>query len=269
MSVVLRSPEALSYMSDSGPITISEESVRAESEEIVAMARELSARQLRFAKLLEFLRAMGREEWIPAGVDRIVPPLQSAHRGAAAPSPGTWASEILRELEAFPDGIAQLELLEVMKKGPLAARAEQNPNGLYNASSKLEAAGEIVKHKGRIFLPHLFGEFRKRVERGEVEDVTLRHGKKTSADTLSEFINSQPQGVEAGDIVKEMSARGMSAGVVYNNLSKIVAKNRVRREGKTYLPLNSEAPPAKAEGAFDFTGREGGTSPSNMGSGNG
>jgi len=101
-----------------------------------------------------------------------------------------------------------------------------------------------------------------------VEDAAGRSGVKTSADALVEFISSQPQGVEAGDVVKEMKSRGISPGIVYNNLSKIVAKGRVQRVGKIYLPLNSEAPARSPESASEVTDGEGPTSPSNTGSGN-
>ena len=234
-------------MTDSGPITITEESVRKEGEEIIAADRELSARKERFVKLAEFLRAAGREDWIPAAISHVA---KIAPRGPMPASSGTWASEMLKEMEAYPDGIALIDLLAVMKDGPLAERARQNRNGIYNAASKLEQIGQIVKHNGRVFLPHHFEEFRKRLERGEVEDYKRGPvGGRTAADILTDFISSQPQGLETSDIVKAMSAEGIAPGTVYNNLSKVVSKGRVRREGKLYLPLKDEAPTGEPEGA--------------------
>lgn len=249
--------EVMTYMTDSGAVTITEETVRQEVADIELMANELAARRDRFAKLAGYLRAIGREAWIPAGAEKVT--TSAPARGPEIAASGTWGSEMLRELEAFPDGIALVDLLEVMKSGPLAARANQNRNGLYNASSKLELTGQIVKHNGRVFLSHHYEGFKQRVERGEVEDVKwarpgLKAGVKTATDTLTEYISSQPQGVEAGDVVEAMmKEHGMASGTVYNNLSKIVAKNRVRREGKIYLPLNSEAPAGEPESASEVT----------------
>lgn len=65
-----------------------------------------------------------------------------------------------------------------------------------------------------------------------------------------------------------MSERGMTAGAVYNTLSKVLAKGRVRREGKIYLPLKVEALPEQSESASQITGGEIEPSLPNMGSGN-
>lgn len=253
-------------MSDS-IITISEESVRQEGEEIARVSKELEARKLAYDKLIEYLLMIGKEDWVPGFY--VMPALPTAkafpQRGALAASNGpTWAGEVLRGLASCPDGATTGELLEVVRQGPMRENAINNPNGIYNATSKLEKAGEIKRHNGRLFLPDRLEHFMERVRKGEITDYQ-GSGEETNADMLVRVI-SESDGLEAGEIVKMMTGSGMSSGIVYNTLSKIFAKGRVRREGKIYLPLKNEALPEQSESASQITGNEIEPSSPNMGS---
>ena len=256
-------------MSDS-PITISEETVRQEGAEIETLAKELAARQDRFLKLVDYLRAIGKEAWVPPSV-AITSLAQNVgiRKGPAPADSGTWPSEMLKALEHYPNGIMSADLVEVLRAGSFRGNVEKNPNGIYNATSNLHRSGQIVKHKGRMFLPHHYETYMERVKRGEISDYKGSGSGRTVADMLVDFI-AMHDGVEAGDIVEHMVASGhvASAGPVYNNLSKIAMKGRVRREGKIYLPLKNEALPEQSESASQITGSETETSLPNKDPGN-
>jgi Fe2+ or Zn2+ uptake regulation protein len=253
-------------MSDS-PITITEESVRKEGAEIEAQAMELAARQDRFLKLADYLRAIGKGAWIPAtSVVSLRAQDFAPKKGITPADSGTWTSEVLRALVNYPEGATQQEVLEVLRQSSFAEKAASNPNGIYNATSNLEKAGKIRKHNGRLFLPHHYERFMELVGSGEVEDYK-GNGAESIADVLVKFI-SEGDGLEAAEIVEKMRERGISPASVYNNLSKIVMKGRVRREAKIYLPVKNEALPEQSESASQITGSEGASSPPNMGSGN-
>ena len=256
MSVVGYPHKLVVVMTDSGPITISEETVRKEGEEIALQARELAARQDRYAKLIEYLRAIGKAEWIPVTAaftaNRATPP--ETRKGPPPAETGTWTSEIYNALELHQEGKTPVELLGILRTGRIADKAANNPGGIYNAIAKLTKDGKIIKHKGRLFLPAHHEVFMKRVARGETQDY---ENDRTDGPSISEmmahFINSRPAGVEAGEVVEHMKEKGFIAGSVYNNLSKIVQKGKVRRDGKLYLPLKNEAPPGDPEGASETT----------------
>ena len=129
----------------------------------------------------------------------------------------------------------------------LKGKVKGRPEGIYNAIAKMAAKSSVVKHNGKIFAPGVFDEFMERVKRGEIEDAPAE--RPSISDTMVDFVDQNPNGVEAAEIVKAMKAIGMSPGTVYNNLSKIVAKGRVRREGKLYLPKKNEAPAGEPESA--------------------
>lgn len=247
--IVAFSSERLTHVTDSGPITISEASVREEAEAIERQASELAERKARFGKLLDYLKAVGRDDWIPAAARQ-----QTANhvQGPTARS-GTWTSETLIALKNYPNGAMPQEILDILRDGSLAERVESNPNGLYNAVSTLERKAQLVKHRGRLFLPAHFDKYMKRVEAGEIEDF-VGGGAKTILDLLAEYVNSQ-HGVEAAEIVEHMVSNNLvaNAAAVYNNLSKAVLKRRVRKEGKVYLPLKIEAPTGLPEGASQKT----------------
>ncbi|UCI25106.1 hypothetical protein [Mesorhizobium sp. B2-8-5] len=255
-------------MSDS-IITISEESVRHEGEQIALAFKEWEARKRAYDKLIEYLLVVGKEDWVPASyvVPEVAGP-KASHKteGLTARNGPTWAGEVLRGLENYPDGATPSELLEVVRQGPMRENALNNPNGIYNAVSRLEKAGEIKRHNGRLFLPNRLDQFMERVHSGEIVDYH-GSGDETNSDVLVRVI-SESDGLEAGEIVEMMSKRGMSAGSVYNTLSKIALKGRVRREGKLYLPVKNEALPEQSESASQITGGEGESSLPNMGSGN-
>ncbi|TGS45201.1 MULTISPECIES: hypothetical protein [unclassified Mesorhizobium] len=256
-------------MSDS-TIVISEDSVRQECEQIMLAFKEWEARKLRFDKMVEFLRAAGKDSWVPASYAMQAETAETPGKYAslAARNGPTWAGEVLRTLASFPNGATSGELLEVIQKGPFGERATKNPPGIYNTATKLERTGEVKRHNGRLFLPANFDRFMERVRAGEVEDYK---GSGAAAETIGDMlvkIIASSDGLEAGEIVKKMGEQDVLPASVYNNLSKIVQKGRVRREGKIYLPLKNEALPEQSESASQITGNEGESSLPNMGSGN-
>ncbi|WP_027050990.1 hypothetical protein [Mesorhizobium erdmanii] len=251
-------------MSDS-IITISAESVFQEGAAIELAEQELEARKLSYAKLLDYLRAIGKEQWIPAiSTARLSTQGAGGKKGPSPADSGTWTSEVLKALVNYPDGATPGEVLEVLRQGQMGEKATNNPNGLYNATAKLAKAGEIKKHHGRLFLPHQYEAFIELVQTGVREDYH-GSGEGTIADMLVRVIG-ESDGLEAGEIVKVMRERGLSAGSVHNNLSKVVMKGRVRREGKIYLPLKNEALPEQSESASQITDGEIEPSLPNMGS---
>ncbi len=58
-------------------------------------------------------------------------------------------------------------ILEQSKETPLAQRASANPNGLYNAITRLIARGDIIRDNDLLYLPLLWHA----IKAGQTEDV--------------------------------------------------------------------------------------------------
>jgi len=80
---------------------------------------------------------------------------------------------------------------------------------------------------------------------GEVEDLSGTERSGTVSDAVLRFIDLHPEGVKAGDITTAVVAAGSapSTGSVYNVLSKLAARGRVRRSEGVYFPLNEKGLP--------------------------
>ncbi len=227
-------------MAESAPLVISPETVRAEWEAVRDLERQAADRRGKYELQAAFLRASGLANWLPAEEETERKP---GRMGKTPAVEGTWTSEIIKILRDAPDGLSNSELKERLGSGVMAKKMKSNPNGFYNGVSRLVSIGEAKKIAGRIVSIEHSDSLERRFEAGEIEDVSDgRAG--TVIQQLTEFVNSRRHGATAGEIVAAMEKKGMSSGSVYNNLSKAVSKNKIRRDGKMYFPLNENGVPS-------------------------
>lgn len=228
-------------MSSDSEFVISREKIVAQWAAVLDAERVAREARERFDVTAAFLRAQGLGDWIPAE-----PPgmREERRKGKKPQKSGTWTSEVLAILDAHPDGIMSTQLRERLAETSMAPKLHANPNGYYNAVSLLQKQGEIFKYGSRLVAKQHHDAYLKKVENGDIADADdERQG--TVLHRLTTFVNGQPDGIGAGDIVKAMEAEGMNSGSVYNNLSKAVFKKRISRRGKLYFPLfNENGPPA-------------------------
>jgi len=134
--------------------------------------------------------------------------------------------------------------------GPLSERLRTSDKGLYGAMSKLESAGEIVRHNGRMFDPAVLDEFKRRVAAGEIEDVAppvAPERPSPMGDAIVSFINTHPFGVEGGEIAAHLKSIPQFTSVVtknktaaYNVIKRLLDRGKIRKVGTQYLPLEKE-----------------------------
>jgi len=171
----------------------------------------------------------------------------------------TWMSEISRLLSDERDGMTYEDLRAGINLGPLAERLKQSDKGLYGGVAKLEARGELTKHNGRLFDPDHHADFLRRVAVGLVED-TPHISQQTRPSPMAEAIFSllvvHPSGVDASEIVKNMKDHPQFSEVVsknktsvYNVLKRMIDRDQIRKEGKTYFAIRSDDPPENKSGA--------------------
>lgn len=226
-------------MASDSQFVITREKIVAQWAAVLEAERVAREERGRFEVTAAFLRANGLSEWIPAErpADR-----EERRKGKKPQKSGTWTSEIMAILDSEPDGILYAQLRERLAEGPMAAKLEGNPNGYYNAAALLQKHGEIFKYGTRLVAKQHHDSYLAKVVSGDiVENDDERQG--TVLYRLTSYVNTQPDGVSAADIVKSMEGEGMSSGSVYNNLSKAVFKKRISRRGKLYFPLNENGPP--------------------------
>lgn len=227
-------------VAESKPIVLTREGVREEWEEVRKIERAAAERRARFTHLAQYLVGVGNSDWVPS---EAAPVGEHFKKGKPRAESGTWTSEILLIVEKEPDGVEMGRIRELLAKGVMAGKMLQNPNGFYNGVKRLEDLGNVVRYKGRVFTTEHMADFLARVERGEVAEPDGRAGSRTIIDMLADFINHRPEGMTAREMVRAMEEEGMASGSVYNNLSKAVNKNRIRREGNRYYPLKENEPP--------------------------
>lgn len=247
-------------LTDSEPIVISPATVRQKADEVAALERRVAAAREELSHLVAFLKAAGRADWIP---DNLIIVSAAANQRAVLPGKaraehGTWTSEIRHILDKAPNGMTFEHIKLALEETPLADRLTSNPNGFYNGVSILEKRGEAAKYKGRVFTVPLLDAFKERVRAGEIEDLSGKEGAITVSEAAVELINQHPNGIKARDLTEALvrAKAAPSAGSVYNVLSKLATRGRVRRSEGVYYPLKENGPP---EGGPD-TG-EAGTSP--------
>lgn len=227
-------------MSDTQQIVLSKEAVRKEWAAVLEAERQARVLRERFSLLAGYLRLTGNEDWVPVEAAAAIGPPKMGRTKAER---GTWTSEIMILLEDRADGIETGDLKTALSEGPMSERAHSSPNAFYNALSKLESQGVVKKYKGRVFTTARLDDFLARVERGEVQDLAGRSGAGTIVDALADVVAMHPEGISPRDVVKAVESQGVAAGSVYNNLTKAMMKNRIRREGKLYFPPNEKGPP--------------------------
>lgn len=226
-------------------ITISADTVRQKVDEVKLLEMKVVAAKDELRMLAGYLKALGKSEWLPSevmvltaeGTQRLAIPVR---KGPPRSDSGTWSSEIYRAVANATEGMTFAEIKAAMAETDIGTRLTTNPNGFYNGIARLEKLGDVVKYKGRLFSRQMYNEFKVKVARGEVEDLSGEGDKPTVAAALVEIINRHPEGITPREMVAEAGRPPVDASPasVYNNLSKVAARRMAVRDGGKYYPLN-------------------------------
>jgi len=235
-------------MAESEAIVLTPDGIRKRVEDQKALEKQAAEGRAGLEMLFGYLRLVGKSHWIPEGAETATDSEKGGHRTHRDESRITWTSEIVRALGQHPEGATNDNVREIIRVGPIGDRLRTNPNGYYTGVKRLEESGDLVRYKGRLFTRHLYDAFAEKVRRGEIGDISDDEQLNT-AGILVAYINQHPEGIIPKQAVKDLEFQGVSQGAIYNTLSKIAVKGRVRREGGKYYPLNNEAPSGHPEGA--------------------
>lgn len=173
----------------------------------------------------------------------------------------TWMSEISRILSDHADGVTYEDLRAGIDQGPLAERLRQSDKGLYGGVAKLEVRGALIKHNGRLFNPPHHADFIQRVAAGVAEDILpSSHSTRPSpmADAILSLLQGRPSGIEGGEIVDGLKLNPQFSEVVsknntsaYNVLKRMLDRNQIRKDGRTYFLMSNDSVAGNNSGAGD------------------
>ena len=203
--------------------------------------------------------------------------MSAAKTGHRQPRGKTWTATILKVLEKAEHGMTYHELKEEIGKTHLSGRLRETEKAFYSGIWKLNARGKVIRHRGRVFLPTAYENFKTAVNIGLVDDLpeTRAPGRRSPNEIAVErFLASRPNGATTREIVDglvndppsdlEVTKNRTS---IYNLLSRH-KKNKmlIERDGRYFLPSSSnETPGSNEPGVTNNHGGGNGTSPSSGG----
>lgn len=170
---------------------------------------------------------------------------------------GTWMTEIMRVLADEERGASYDDLKAGIELGAFAERLKQSDKGLYGGVAKLEATGELVKYKGRLFASGAFQTFQARLAAGEIEDITEVEKSRPSpmAEAILSFVFSHGPAASR-DIVDHLRGMHDFEAVVnknrtsaYNVITRLVDRNQLqKKDGHYYIGKNDSGGSASDDG---------------------
>ena len=233
------------------------ESRKAEIEGRRAAARE------RLSKIDELLAALGITTAPPHDAS-FVPDVSKkseivvAQKRSRAVRKGKigWAAEILKAVANGPfQSLAFPQIRSAIMDGHLAENLKASEKGYYNALSRLQKNGGLVREGGRLFLPEGFRAFRDARANGIADQSFVEaHRPSPMADAIIAFVSETGPHTTGSSIIEHLKADERFAGSVgrnatagYNVLARLVQREQLIRGNGGYSIPDAKMAPTNAE----------------------
>ena len=149
----------------------------------------------------------------------------------------TWIGELRRLLAAANRGVAHQEALASLKSTPLGDRTSAGDKGFYNAVSRLEKRGELVKASGLLYSKKMADEMVARGEPLPGQSLESRRRAGSSAAIVLQVLREHPEGLIAPDLKDAAAAvPGAPESIakhgqyIYNVLSTLIGQCEVEKD---------------------------------------
>jgi len=155
----------------------------------------------------------------------------------------TWMTEIMAVLANEERGASYDDLKAGIELGPFAERLKQSDKGLYGGVGKLEATGELVKYKGRLFASAAFQAFQTRLAAGEIEDISEVEKARPSpmANEILKYLTENGRPASSREIVDHLKGVEAFAAVVnknsssaYNVINRLLNRGEIGKQDGLY-----------------------------------
>ncbi len=236
--VLLSTDHVAAWLGRLKELDAKDEAARKEAE-----ARDVERRQL--LSKIEALKVLG----VDLGLEQPGVPVQSSAEFRLEPPADrhgrvTWVSEVLRVRDQFRKPMSFEDYRVEIDAGPLAGEYEKSDKGFYHAISRLQKRGDLVKHRGWLFHPSDFQDYRASVERGADELPSVENKRPSPmGDAVKEFLLQNQGGVKSGDIVQHLKederfreTLEKNATGAYNVIARLAKRGEIRKEGRTVYP---------------------------------
>lgn len=162
----------------------------------------------------------------------------------------TWIGELARVLNSSDRGLSHKEVLAILKATPLGDSVSVGEKGFYNAVSRLEARGQLIKSGGLLYAKKLVEEMEARGE--HLPDVTMETRRRAggTATMIIEVLKLHPSGLDGNELRKQVAAMpGVPSSLskhthyIYNVLAPLIGQGVVAKgnDGLYRLGNASEA----------------------------
>lgn len=149
----------------------------------------------------------------------------------------SWIKAVSRVLEASECGLPHQEVLSRVKEIKVGEPSSVGEKGFYNAVSRLEMRGDLVKNGGLLYSKNLVDKMR--LQGQSLPDMTTEARRRAggSSAVALEVLRSHPDGMEANQLRDEVASKpGMPASItkhghyIYNILAPLVGQGIVSKD---------------------------------------
>jgi DNA-binding HxlR family transcriptional regulator len=147
------------------------------------------------------------------------------------PSEVTWKSAILKIVQTNGE-IGYRDLKAELAGTAIGPRLKKSDKAFYNALSRLEESGDLVRHNAHAFTPKVFEQYKRDVESGKRSPVEAkapgREALSHVQNGILDILRSHPEGLQGAEIIDKMSPCNDKS--VYNTLNRLVRQNRLHKD---------------------------------------
>lgn len=216
----------------SGDIARWEEEVRDYESEIASLHAKIEATQKRIELARQFAALLEA-------------PVPEAPRRRFSLRKGTWMVAVHHWVNSATSGLSATDLREIIATDPtFSARFAESEKGYYHALSRLQKAGEIIRHKGRYYSPASFADHQKRVAAGQAVDdeaPPANSGHSPMGEAILDIVSVVP-GVRGPQIIRLLrtdpefnDALARHNTGAYNAISRLIRRGALeRRDGQCF-----------------------------------
>lgn len=149
----------------------------------------------------------------------------------------SWIKAVSRVIEASECGLPHQEVLSKVKEIKVGEPSSVGEKGFYNAISRLEKRGELIKSGGLLYSKNLVEKMRSQGQ--TLPDMTSEARRRSggSSAVALEVLRSHPEGMEANQLRDEVAGKpGMPASItkhghyIYNILAPLIGQGIVIKD---------------------------------------
>ncbi|MCH7805935.1 MAG: hypothetical protein IH995_02160 [Proteobacteria bacterium] len=170
----------------------------------------------------------------------------------------TWTNTILRIVEEAGRKMSYSEVKDEVRKTHLGDTLSRTEAAFYGALKKLEDREKLVRHRGWIFTPGIYEQFKRDVAEGKAVDVpsgTFKNQESHNWLAVERFLKNRPNGAMASEIVNHLindPPPDLNVTKNKNSIYNLLARQRKNghldwRDDRYYLPRKKDEAPDSDE----------------------